>query len=97
MLNAILFEGLNDILDGNVFSVNCELSSVSNRKTLYIITRQKLSEEEFIKKTKNVIFEENISCIDDFSISIDLTEDILNNIFSCIKISCFHEYAKMKK
>jgi len=97
MLNPMIFEVLKNILDGEIFSVECDLSRISDRRTIYITTSQTMTEENFIKKTKSIISEKDISFSDNFHFNIDLTEELINKFMTYTKTSCLNEFENMKQ
>lgn len=97
MLNTIMFEVLGKVLDGNIFSTDCYLSKVNNRRMLSITLREKLSYNEFVQKVKNIILEDHISGHDNFLIEIDLTDELINSVMTYVTVSCLNEFEDMKK
>jgi len=101
MLNTIVFEVLDNVLDGNVFSTDCYFSQVSHRRKLDLITRRSISYKEFINQTKHLILEYDVANYDEdadyFEISIDLTEETMNKIITFAKNMCLNEFENLKK
>jgi len=101
MLNTIIFEVLDEVLDGNVFSTDCHFSKSQGRHKLDLMTRRAISYKEFIKETKSLVLEYDIASYDEdsdfFQISIDLTEESINKFIERAKQLCLYEFEQMKK
>jgi len=99
MLNDIISKVLNKFLDGNIESIDCY--SRGNCR-FDLITQNKISYKDFVKKTKNIISENDISSYDEedseyLEVTIELTEDFINKIINHIKCDCMNEFEEMKK
>lgn len=98
MLDTLFLEVFNKILNGNIFSVECDNSMLNNKRVmLYITTVESITEEEFIQNVRSVIPKENISFSDGFCFNIDLTEEIINNVIIYAKSLCFNEFYELNK
>jgi len=101
MLNTIIFEVLDEVLDGNVFSVNCHFSKSHGGHKLDLMTRRAISYKNFIEETKSLVLEYDVTRYDEdsdfFQISIDLTEESINKFIERAKQFCLYELGQMKK
>lgn len=97
MLNTIIFDVLNEVLEGNVFSVECEYSKMHNRPILYIKVDQIIEEQDFINKTKRLISESDISFSDNFHFNVDLTNDLVKRFTDYVVFKSIREFESLKK
>jgi hypothetical protein len=97
MLNTIVFDVLNEKLNGNVFSVECEYSKIFSKPILYVTVGQVIEEKDFINKTKGLISEADISFSDNFHFNIDLTKELVKRIIDYAGFISMEEFLNMKK
>lgn len=81
----------------SVKEVDMYYSKMKNRKVLTIEFDEEVNYADFLEATKYIISENDISLQDSNSITIDITENIVNKILEYAKMVCIDEFDRIKK
>jgi glutathionylspermidine synthase len=96
ILDSMIYELLKEKLHYKVESIECYFSDSHNRRMIDIEFNSPISYDEFVKWTKEVINEYDIAFHDDTGVLIDLTENLIKNLFKLAEQKTTFEYENLR-